>query len=151
MSATKMLSSSFCVSSSSSIPGMIWDVVSQDQHIPGGAWITGHQWHGWRCFHVQCVCAWFTWCTGSPGALVYWFTWGTGVLVHLGALVHMVHQCTGPPGGTGSHGAPMHWSTWGHWFTWGTGALVHLGALVHMVHRCTGSPGALVHWSTWGH
>ena len=29
------------------ICGMFWDFVSQDQHILGGAWITGHEWHGW--------------------------------------------------------------------------------------------------------
>ena len=39
------------------IYGMIWDVVSQHQHILGGAWIKGHQCHGQRCFHVLCVCA----------------------------------------------------------------------------------------------
>jgi len=36
----------------------------------------------------------------------HWFTWCTGALVHLWALVHMVHRCTGSPGGTGSHGSP---------------------------------------------
>ena len=47
-----------------------------------------------------------------------------------GALVHLVHRCTG---------SPVHWFTGSlvHWFT---------GALVH---RFTGSPGAPVQWFTW--
>ena len=109
---------------------------------------------------------WFTWCIGSPGALVHL------VQVHLftGALVHLVHWYTGSPVHCGSlvhrctgslvlwcTGSLVHWFTgalvvvhWVHqcWFTGSPGALVHLVQVHCMVHWCTGSPGAPVHWFT---
>ena len=66
---------------------------------------------------------WFTWCIGSPGALVHWVT---------GALVHWFT-------GAWCTGSLVHWCT-GSLVHWCTGSLVHW---------CTGS---LVHWFTcWCH
>ena len=54
-------------------------------------------------------------------------------LKHAGALVHLVHWCTGSPG---APGALVHKFT---------GSLVHLVYLVHCFNSSPGSPGALVH------
>ena len=93
-----------------------------------------------------CVYAWFTWCTGSPGALVYRARpislayWKLELGIEKSELLPTaytqlpVSERNGSSlidyWGTSSPGAPVHLGHWctGSRFTW-----------------CTGSPGALVH------